>query len=183
MASGVVDTVYVSPGQSLPAGFPLLAVSAQSGMQVSLGIEAESVPLVREGDTISLEAVDRPGVALAQGVVRRVEGTLDARTRLAQMIVALPSDHTLLPGEYVKGTFEGRAVEALVAPHDAVLTTGEGAVVFTVVGGRAFHHAITVLAEGDYQTGFEASGVSEGDSLIVTGLVQLSDSLRIRPIR
>ncbi len=117
------------------------------------------------------------------GRVRRVEGSLSASTRLAQVIVAVPGRTPFLLGEYVRGQFDGAVARALVAPRDALLPTPEGLVVFTVRNGRAVRHAATVVAETDSLTGFTAEGVQAGDSLVVSDLVQLSDSLRVRATR
>ncbi len=182
-SAGVVDTVYAATGQTVTAGAPLVAVAASRGFQLTLGVEAEDVPVIEPGMTVQVVAVDRPDEVRDVGRVVRVEAALDPRTRLAQVIVALPGPNPFLLGEYVRGTFEGPTVTALVAPRDAILTTEDGPVAFTVAGGRAVRHVVEIVVENDRQTGFTAPGIRTGDSLVVSGLVQLSDSLRIRPIR
>ena len=181
-AAGVVDTVFVSPGQTVGPGAPLVAVSGVGGFTVTLGVEAEEIGLVAPGQAVTLSAVDRPEIRVV-GRVRRVEQVLSAQTRLAQVIVAVPGASPFLLGEYVRGTFDGVETRALVAPRDALLPTPEGLVVYTVRDGRAVRHPAHVVVESDSLTGFRADGVSAGDSLVVSGLVQLSDSLRVRPLR
>lgn len=181
-AAGVVDTVFVSPGQTVGPGAPLVSISGAGGFTVTLGVEAEEIALVSPGQVVTLSAVDRPEIRVL-GRVRRVEQALSARTRLAQVIVAIPGANPFLLGEYVRGTFDGAEERALVAPRDALLPTPEGLVVYTVRGGRAVQHPARIVVESDSLTGFQADGVSAGDSLVVSGLVQLSDSLRVRPVR
>ena len=123
--------------------------------------------------------MDRPEIRVV-GRVRRVEQALSARTRLAQVIVAIPGANPFLLGEYVRGSFDGVEERALVAPRDALLPTPEGLVVYTVRNGRAVQHPARIVIESDSLTGFRADGVAAGDSLVVSGLIQLSDSLRVR---
>lgn len=181
-AAGVVDTVFVQAGETVAPGTPLLSVAGAGGFTITLGLGAEALPSVRPGQPVTVEAVDRPG-ARAAGRVLRVEQALDVRTRLAQVVVSLPGRNPFLLGEYVRGLFDGPSESALVAPRDAVLQTEEGPVVFTVHGRRAFHHVVRIVAETDEQTGFAADGVRDGDTLVVGGLVGLSDSLRVRGVR
>ena len=178
-AAGVVDTVFVAPGQTVGPGAPLAAVSGAGGFTVTLGVDAGHAVDVAPGQAVTLSAVDRPDVRVL-GRVRRVEQSISASTRLAQVIVAVPGRNPFLLGEYVRGQFDGAETRALVAPRDALLPTPEGLVVFTVRGGRAVRHLATVVAESDSVTGFTAPGVRAGDSLVVSDLVQLSDSLRVR---
>lgn len=180
-AAGIVDTVFVAPGQTVGPGAPLASVSAAGGFTVTLGVDAGHAVDVVVGQSVTLAAVDRPDVRVL-GRVRRVEGALSASTRLAQVIVAVPGRSPFLLGEYVRGQFDGKETRALVAPRDALLPTPEGLVVFTVRNGRAVRHAATVVAETDSLTGFTAEGVRAGDSLVVSDLVQLSDSLRVRAV-
>lgn len=180
-ATGVVDTVYVAPGETVAAGAPLVAISPASGFTLTLGIEAEDLASIQTGQAVSVEAVDRPAARVI-GRVRRVEQAVSAQTRLAQVIVELPGHNPFLLGEYVRGTFDGAEEQALVAPRDALLPTAEGLVAFTVEGGRAVRHVVQVVAETDSLTGFTGGGIRSGDSLIVSHLVQLSDSLRVRPV-
>ena len=179
-ASGVVDTVFVAPGQTVGPGAPLVAISGAGGFTVTLGVEAARLASVAPGQAVTLAAVDRPEVRVL-GRVRRVEQALSARTRLAQVIVALPGTSPFLLGEYVRGLFDGPETRALVAPRDAFLPTPDGLVAFTVVGGRAVRHPVRIVAEAGSVTGFAAEGVRAGDSLVVSGLAGLSDSLRVRP--
>ena len=136
------------------------------------------------GDDATIVAHAGTGMEyLAAGRVRRVEQALSARTRLAQVIVSIPGANPFLLGEYVRGSFDGVEERALIAPRDALLPTPEGLVVYTVRNGRAVQHPARIVVESDSLTGFQADGVSAGDSLVVSGLVQLSDSLRVRPTR
>ncbi len=180
-ATGVVDTVYVAPGQTVGAGAPLVAIAPASGFTLTLGVEAEDLASIQPGQAVLVEGVDRPEAARAVGRVRRVEQAVSAQTRLAQVIVELPGRNPFLLGEYVRGTFEGAETRALVAPRDALLPTADGLVAFTVEGGRAVRHLVRVVAETDSLSGFAGGGIRAGDSLIVSNLVQLSDSLRVRP--
>ncbi len=181
-AAGVVDTVFVAPGQTVSAGAPLASISGVGGFSVTLGVDAGHAVAVVPGQAVTLSAVDRPE-ARVTGRVRRVEQALSPTTRLAQVIVAVPGRTPFLLGEVVRGQFDGAEARALVAPRGALLPTPEGLVVFTVRGGRAVRHAATVVAESDSLTGFIASGVQAGDSLVLTNLVQLSDGLRVRVAR
>ncbi len=177
--AGVVDTVFVAPGQTVGAGTPLVAVAARAGFRLTLGVAAAEVPLLTPGMAVEVVSAGRPQVR-ANGRLVRVEKVLDPSTRLAQALVAVPGANPFLLGEYVAGTFSGPAQTALVAPRDAILLAEGGPIVFTVRGGRAYHHAVEIVVENGSETGFAAAGVHAGDSVVVGGLAGLSDSLRIR---
>ena len=60
------------------------------------------------------------------------------------------------------------------------MPTPDGLVAFTVRNGRAVRHTVRIVTESDSLTGFASDDIRAGDSLVVSGVVQLSAGVGYR---
>lgn len=132
-ASGVITEKRVTTGQRVMAGEPLLRVADLSTVWVEGEVYEQDLRAVRTGQPATAEFDAWPGEAW-RGRIAYVYPTLSPETRTARVRVALANaDGRLRPGLYATLRLRGAADAAapgLTVPRNAVLVTGERALVF-----------------------------------------------------
>src|SRR6267378_4823066 len=101
--SGVIAKVDVQDGQIVPPGGPLVEIVAENEIEVKLGVEAEDLPAVPPGASISIFPINDPTASQVEGSVRLVTRRIDPTTRLVDVYVSLPEGTKLLLDGYVRG--------------------------------------------------------------------------------
>jgi membrane fusion protein (multidrug efflux system) len=111
-----------------------------------------------------------------KGVVYAVESKIDLETRTIKARAKIPNPHRdLMPGSFAKVdiTLE-QLPDAIVIPSEAVIPEMTGEKVFTCVNGKARSVGVKtgIRTESSVQI---VEGLNPQDTLIVTGLLLLSD--------
>ncbi|MCU0625027.1 MAG: efflux RND transporter periplasmic adaptor subunit [Gemmatimonadaceae bacterium] len=132
-ASGVITEKRVTAGQRVMAGEPLLRVADLSTVWVEGEVYEQDLRAVRTGQPATAEFDAWPGEAWP-GRIAYVYPTLSPETRTTRVRVALANgDGRLRPGMYATLRVRGAAdtgAPGLTVPRNAVLVTGERALVF-----------------------------------------------------
>ena len=178
-AAGVIDNLPASPGTLVAAGGLVASVASTRLLNARLGVEVEDAQRIQPGAAIRLTGLHEDGAAVearAASVDRRV----DPATRLAAVIVALPSGSPVLPGEALKGEIVvGEQAAAVVVPRAAVLYEGDQPYVFVVARNLASRRPVSVgLEQADLVQ--LASGVRVGERVVIEGGPSLSDGMSVR---
>jgi Cu(I)/Ag(I) efflux system membrane fusion protein len=153
--SGVVTDLLARQGMTVAAGAPLFRIN---GLQ-SVWVEAEVPEMlgaqVRPGSTIDAQTAALPGVALA-GKVSAILPRVDPATRTLKARIELHNPGgRLVPGMFVTVNIRPAVRrEALLAPSEAVIRTGERNVVIVRSDDGSF-------VPTEVQIGFEADGRTE----------------------
>ena len=177
-AAGVIDNLPASPGTLVAAGGLVASVASTRLLNARLGVEVEDAQRIQPGAAIRLTGLHEDGAAVearAASVDRRV----DPATRLAAVIVALPSGSPVLPGEALKGEIVvGEQAAAVVVPR-AALYEGDQPYVFVVARNLASRRPVSVgLEQADLVQ--LASGVRVGERVVIEGGPSLSDGMSVR---
>lgn len=177
--AGVIDTLPASPGTLVAAGGLVASVASTRLLNARLGVEVEDAQRIQPGAAIRLNGLHEAGAAVearAASVDRRV----DPATRLAAVIVALPSGSPVLPGEALKGEIVvGEQMAAVVVPRAAVLYEGDQPYVFVVARNLATRRPVVVGLEQADVTQL-SSGVRVGERVVIEGGPSLSDGMMVR---
>ena len=172
--AGVIDNLPASPGTLVAAGGLVASVASTRLLNARLGVEVEDAQRIQPGAAIHLTGLHEDGAAVearAASVDRRV----DPATRLAAVIVALPSGSPVLKGEIVVG----EQTAAVVVPRAAVLYDGDQPYVFIVARNIASRRPVIVgLEQADAVQVSE--GVRPGDRVVIEGGPSLSDGMTTR---
>jgi len=181
-AEGVVDRLPVSEGERVPAGDLLVSIVIQDRFEVQLGLEPEDAALVRPDQVVVLQRLAGGlDASLLAGKVRSVSLAVDPGTRLALAFAVPQVEHgRLLLGEFIRASLPVRSDTGMVVPRSALLPQEGGTVMFVVIGGRAYRRSVTVGVETDSLVQVKAPGVSPGDTVVVLGNYELTDSMRVR---
>jgi membrane fusion protein, multidrug efflux system len=121
---GVVTGRYVDPGAFLPAGAvvaPILEVATVDRLRVFSYVGQEVAPFVHPGDVVTLWQDELPGKRIPASVTH-VAGALDPRTRTMQCEIVLDNrPWGVLPGTFVRVTFQLHLPPSPVVPNEAIV--------------------------------------------------------------
>ncbi len=178
-SNGVVSQATGQPGQTVPAGSPLIETIGTNQLVVRLGVESTDVPYLKRGQEVRLSPVDAPTTRTAVGQVRLITRQVNPQTRLVDVFVAPASAAQLLLNEYVRAGIAIAAHSTLVAPRAAVFP-GEGQyVLFTVEKGHAVKHVVKLGVENPRNVQVISKTLRAGARVVIVGNSELTDGMAV----
>lgn len=177
--SGVVSERLVSKGDMASPTAPLLVILGE-GTEIQIAVEEVMVSQVTAGKPVSVTVAAYPGVAMS-GKVVSVSPSLDPRTRAALVKVQVEDTQSRLkPGMFAQTSIVTASREnVMLVPKKAVVERSQRQVVFVAEEGTAAMKEVrTGLSDGKNVE--IASGLKDGDTVILTGLADLADGDPIR---
>jgi len=177
--AGTVIQRMVELGGQLGPAQPLFRVQDLSALRVDGAVAADAFARLRKGQPAEVVVDDRPGEVFA-GSVATLSPSLDPVTRRAA--VGLEIDNTagkLLPNMFAHvRVVVGARAERLAVPAGAVVSTPEGAIVYTVKDGKvAIARPTLGASDGGYV--IVEAGLAEGAEVAVAGQVGLADGAEV----
>jgi membrane fusion protein, multidrug efflux system len=176
---GIVVKLDAIQGVTVPAGTNLATVASAGLLRARLGIEPSDAGLVKPGQSVTIVPVGRPGAAPITGSVSLVAAMADPATGSLDVRVPLAATDAWLPGERVEAKIEVERRTVLVAPAGAVLPVDGKDVVYTVKGGKAVRHVVTVGIRSVEGVEVSAPDLGAGDAVVVQGNYELSDGMAV----
>jgi HlyD family secretion protein len=188
-AAGVVLRILQESERGVMTGTPLLEIGDPADLEVVVDVLSSDAVSIQPGDRVVFEHWG--GDRLAEGRVRRVEPS--AFTKISALGVEEQRVNVLIdPGpanERWASVGDGYRVDArivvdersdvLTIPVSALFREGGRWTAFLVVDGRARKREVTIAARGSDEA-VVASGVGEGDAVILYPGASLSDGSRVR---
>ena len=184
--SGTVLALGVSQGSRVVPGTEIARLADLSVVWVEVDVPEADAPWVRAGQTASLDVAGRVGPPV-EATVDFLYPTVDPRRRTLRVrLVVDNAAGALRPGQLVTARLGFREkADVLAVPRQAVLSSGEGSLVFVHEGdGRFAPRAVTVGLQGDRRMVEIPSGLSAGEEVVANGLFlldaesQLQEALR-----
>jgi len=179
--AGVVTSLAVSPGQRLQGGSAILNLTRRDRLVVRLGVEPEEASSVPAGGDVRLTPIFGEGPAI-RASVDRVQGIVDPKTRLVDVLVRLSgvqTDH-LLPGMQLRGRITLSRHDTLAVPRSAVLKDANGPYLFIVRGQHAHRVDVHTGIRTERWIGVSGAGLSAGDRAVTEGNYELTDGAAVR---
>lgn len=176
--SGKIGLRYVSPGSYIPSNTLIAILQQVDPIKVEFSVPEKYSLIVKKGMhlTFTVENVDRS----FDGVIYAVESGIDPQTRTIKVRARCPNPGSLLmPGTYARiSIILERIPDALTIPSEALITELEGTKVFVCRNNKAVSIPVVtgIRTSTDVQI---TSGLSAGDSLITTGLLQISNGMPV----
>ena len=177
---------YVSPGQTLATLYATDAVEVVVPME-SEDLNWFSVPGFTTDTHPGTEARVKARVAGREktwsGWVERVEGKIDTKTRMVNVVIRVPDPYATKPplpvGQFVEVEIDGETVSSAALIPRAALH--EGNIVWAVDPDDSRMHFRTVeIARMDERGVVVLSGLKESDRVVVSPLKEATDSMRVR---
>jgi HlyD family secretion protein len=177
---GVVTDRPLYPGETPPAGVPLITVMDISSVTARAHIPQKDAALLKVNDEASIEV---PGIEQpVDGKVTLVSPALDANSTTVEVWVQVKNPHqTLKPGTSVRLSMVAQSVpDALVVPAAAVLTGVDGATTVMVIGADSHAHQTAVKVGIRQEDNIQVlNGLKEGQSVVVEGAYGLPDNSKV----
>ena len=176
---GVVNRVYVDPGEFVGEGDPVADIVDAATVRVSFDVPEGDVRFLAQGRQAALR-VDAYPEREWTGEIDFVAWKADPATRTFQVRVVVDNaDGAIRPGMIARGAFLRREVEnAVTAPLFAVQDKGGERVVFVEEGGAARARTVRLgIIESDRVQVLD--GLAAGDRLIVAGQAEVEDGTRV----
>jgi membrane fusion protein (multidrug efflux system) len=177
--SGEIGLRYVSEGSYVSPTTQIASMQDIDQVKIDFTVPEKYSDLVQRGDSVSFTVggADKKYGAL----VYAVESKIDLNTRsLRVRALANNRNHTLIPGSFAKIelTLE-RIQDAIMIPTEALIPELQGQKVYLLKGGKAIPSTVKTGIRQSRQIQV-TEGVSEQDSIIVTGLLQVKDSAAVK---
>ena len=177
---GVVTDRPFYPGETAPAGTPIMTIMDTSSVIAKAHIPQQQAVLLKPGDSATLIA---PGDVTVEGKVSLVSPAVDPNSTTVEVWVTAPNpDGVLRPGTTVTAQMIARTVnDALLVPASALLKTPDGTVTMMVVGGDNKAHQVTVetgIRQGDRVQ--ITKGLNGGEKVVTNGAYGLPNDTAVK---
>ena len=177
---GIVTERPLYPGETAPAGTPLMVVMDTSSVIAKAHIPQQDAAVLKPGDPATLSG---PGDVMVAGKVTLVSPALDPNSTTVEVWVTAPNpDAALRPGTTVTAEITARTVnDAILIPASALLKTPEGTTTVMVVGNDNKAHQVNVesgIRQGDHVQ--ITKGLSGGEKVITAGAYGLPNGTKVK---
>jgi RND family efflux transporter MFP subunit len=176
--AGYVESIAVSIGDQVQPGTVIATLSRAGATIARFGID----PALLRGLSASapVELVPGDGAAAFRVPASGLSPVVDAGTRLATLLVAVPADKHLAAGTPLSARIVVRtSADAVTVPHAALLDDGGQAYVFVVSAEIAHRHDVQIGAR-DARSVAILAGVKPGDQVVTAGGTALEDGMQVR---
>lgn len=177
--NGVIGLRHVSEGGYVSPNTPAATMQEIDPMKVEFSVPEKYAHQLRDGLEIEVQL----GEAREQrkGVIYAVESKIDPGTRTIRARARIPnSDGRLIPGSFARIEIILEEIpNAVVVPTSAIIPELNGAKVFVCRDGVAKSVVVTtgLRTERNIQV---IDGLAPNDTLIVTGLLQLTEGRKVQ---
>ncbi len=178
--AGLIGLTDVSVGDLVTPQKAIATLDDMATVTVSFSVPERASGLVAIGQTVTATTVALAGKSFS-GTISAVDSRVDPETRTLAVEATLPNDARVLkPGMAlsVSMSFPGEARPAV--PSLAVQWDKSGSYVWTVADGAAHRTGISIVGRRSGLV-LVASGVSEGQDVVVEGLQRLREGAQVVP--
>ena len=180
--TGVVTSKHANEGMKVDPGMRVYQIADLSKVWVMVTLYESDLPFVTEGQRAVMTLPYVPGQTF-EGKVIYVYPYLEKRTRQVQVRLEFDNANRLLkPGMYANVELKGTLSEKVtLAPHSAVIDTGERQVTFVSLGEGKFEpRDVRLGVETDGGLVQVIDGLKPGEMVVVSGQFLLDSEAKIR---
>jgi len=181
---GVIGLRSVSVGSYISPQTKIATLQSINPMKVDFSVPQKYFNLIKEGKTIFVKLASSGKIYTGKiytGKIYAVEPKIDQNTRTVQARAFVPNERNELnPGAYVEIDIVLENInKTILVPTDVVVPDIEGEKVFVYRNGKAVPQLIKtgIRTEKELQI---ISGLNLGDTLIVSGIIQLRPNSPIK---
>lgn len=177
--SGVISQRYIKLGNMLSLNQPVFRITDFEPLLTLLHIPEKEMSKMKVGYPVILAADALPGQEF-KGKILRISPTVDAATGTFKVTIEVSDkSRSLKPGMFTRvhiiyDTHEN----TLLVPKNAVVTEDGDTTVFAVDGDKALKRMVQIGYTNTTHVEI-LSGLSEGDTIVTTGLGSLKDGSKI----
>jgi membrane fusion protein (multidrug efflux system) len=177
---GVVGFRKVSPGEYITPGTDIAALVNDNPAKIQFAVPEKYSRMIGRNTVIRYRLEGRFGERTA--TVYAVEPTIDPSTRTLQLKALAPNpDGRLIPGAMAKIDVQMEAQNnAVLIPAEAILSESAGQKVYLYRGGKAQPAMVETGARTSNRVEI-IKGIVPGDTLITTGMMQITPRTTVTP--
>ncbi|MCX6826654.1 MAG: efflux RND transporter periplasmic adaptor subunit [candidate division Zixibacteria bacterium] len=176
---GVIGLRYISEGGYVTSGTLVAIMQDTDPMKIQFALPEKYAGQSKPGTNIIIQIGDSQKEY--RGVIYAAESKIDIDTRTIKVRAEIPNpDGRLIPGSFAKVEIILEEVtDAIIVPSEAVIPQINGEIVYICVGGKAKATPVQtgVRTDKDIQI---IGGLVSNDTLIVSGILQISDGKPVR---
>ncbi len=177
--SGLLGFRSVSPGTLVTPSTTITSIDDISTIKLDFTVPETVLGSMTPGAKVVAKSVSFPGRDF-EGVVRTVGSRVDPVTRAVMIRAHVPNkDRALRPGMLLTVDVVTAEHEALVIPEGAVFQVQNRAYVYKLDGLTARQQQIEIGGRR-FGTVEVKSGLEEGDTIVIEGIVKLRDGIQVR---
>jgi RND family efflux transporter MFP subunit len=176
---GIVTKKMFELGTVVSPGSPLLELTDIATLKLTLDVPEAELSKIKTGQTIEVKSDVYPG-EIFKGKVSLIGSKGDgAHNFPVEISVANSSKNPLKAGMYGSVSLgENLAAESLAIPKEALVGSAKNAQVYVVEDGKAVLRNISLGASNEqfYEV---LSGLSEGETVVISGQINLRDGANV----
>lgn len=169
---GIIGFRFVSLGSYISPTTKIATLTNTNPAKIEFAIPAKYSSIVRVGSKIDFSVENSEQKFI--GTVYAIDPKIDSDTRTLQIRAIAPNPtHKLIPGSFARVELVLKSKgSAIMIPTEAIIPEQKGNKVFVVKNGRAMSVKVQLGTRGDKNVEV-LSGLSSGDTLITTGIMQV----------
>ena len=179
--NGIIGLKYVSEGSYISAATRIATIQQVNLVKIDFSVPEKYAGVLNRNDIISFTVSDNPKKYTAK--VYAIEPRIDQATRTIQLrALADNGKNELYAGAFARIELPLRKIEnALMIPTEAIIPILKGKKVFICKEGKAKEVIVETGIRTDDRIQI-VSGLSDGDSVITTGIMQLKPNMPLKII-
>jgi RND family efflux transporter MFP subunit len=177
---GTVNARYVDPGTMVQPGKPVANIVNINTLKVRVNVSEREAFQLKVGDHVEISTDVYPGIAFDGRIDNIASKADEAHTYPVEIIVPNSAKHPLKAGMFARISSKSIApTETLTVPRVALIGSIKDAQVFVVRENVATMRPL-VIGKQSADLLEVASGLAEGDTVVVSGQNNLVDHARVQ---
>jgi len=177
---GTLIDLAVSEGDAVKKGQLLYTSADLSTVWAQLDGYENDLEGVSVGQRVLLKSPNLSTFS-SEGTISFIDKVINEKTRTFNIRVEVSNDTRVLkPGMFVHASLEPRASNGLQIPASAVLWTGKRSLVYVQIASSSFELREVELGREDAEYYTLLSGLTEGETVVVSGAFQIDASAQLR---
>lgn len=172
---GVVLKKVMNKGETVAAGYPIVAIGNTNKVYAEIGVPDEYINLLQKGQSAEITVYGTEGVF--SGKIAEIGSLADTNTRSFLVKILLDNENGILkPGMVARATIKTGTSNGLFVPLESVLqlSAGSSVYIYDEQKGAVEKRAVTtgeILGDTIEVT----NGIKEGEQLVIEGQFMLHD--------
>ena len=181
--SGVAGLKRVSLGSFVNANTPMVSLVEMNPLYIEFSLPQKYADLVQNGQSVEFKLEDARGDFDLKASVFAIEPQADESTKTIKVRASFTAGNTIHPGVFVMVNIQLNAnANAFMLPTQCVVPTLKGQKLFVYKNGAAKETPVHIGIRNE-ETIQILDGVTEGDTVLTTGLLGIKKDSKIKLLK
>jgi membrane fusion protein (multidrug efflux system) len=176
--SGQVGLRMISPGAFIGTNDPIANMAQQNPLKIEFSVSQRYANKVKAGQSIVVK--DKNGNTIGKAEVYAFDPIIDNASRSLKIRARIENNEHLFPGSFVQVEYDlGEIEDGFMVPSSAVSPVLNGQQIWLLKDGKATSKIVELGIRTSDQVQI-IGNISEGDTLITTGLLSMREGLELK---